>query len=71
MVFHHGGAAANSLLTAIESISFIMNSDTCYVSLVQVVAVESLVRQSRRRFSIMEVCLKIRSLQKSRVFNLI
>ena len=41
MAFYHGGAAANSFSIAIDSLLFIMNFETSYVSLVDVVAVES------------------------------
>ena len=38
VVFYHGGATANFLLTAIESPQFNINFETNYVSLAQVVA---------------------------------
>ena len=46
MAFHHGGAAANSFLTAIEGLQFLMNFETSYVSLAQILA-ELLISECR------------------------
>ena len=40
VIFYHGGAATKFLSAAIESLQFIMNFETIYVSLAQVVETE-------------------------------